>query len=369
MTSCFCILSLISISLSASASVSISGGSSSILVTAFSTETTSYNNNKNSNRKQYRRSFSYDNDSFSSSSSSSSSALNLACDVSSAMELPVVNELVSSYGYCLKYHFFPTQSITNAVLTMVGDGFAQSKENSDNNKQEEEEQQQESVNNNVCNTHYENESENESYTSSNYDPKRGMTYFFKGLGSGILWAIWFEQADVLSKELTQSTLSHYHIPSLPSQQQNIETVLQTIINILMEQFLICPILFTLWDIPITSIMSGTEVKQIPKQIDDKLIPLLTANAKVWTLVNIITYNIPLQYRLLFTSGASIVSETINSGITSKQEIIPVPQQTIQISNRRNLGETIDRTTPVLATTAVGGGRMKLRNTNSTFVAL
>jgi hypothetical protein len=144
----------------------------------------------------------------------------------------------------------------------------------------------------------------------------------------------------------------------------------------MEQFLICPILFTLWDIPITSVMRGTEVKQIPKQIDDKLIPLLTANAKVWTLVNVITYNIPLQYRLLFTSGASIVSETINSSITSKQEIqIPVEQvpQTSQISsntnNNRNLGDAIDSTTPVLAAAAVGGGRMELRNTNSTFVAL
>jgi hypothetical protein len=201
-----------------------------------------------------------------------------------------------------------------------------------------------------------------------------MTYFFKGLGSGILWALWFEQADMLSRELTQSTLSHYHIPS--SLQSHIETILQTMINILMEQFLICPILFTLWDIPITSVMRGTEVKQIPKQIDDKLIPLLTANAKVWTLVNVITYNIPLQYRLLFTSGASIVSETINSSITSKQEIqIPVEQvpQTSQISsntnNNRNLGDAIDSTTPVLAAAAVGGGRMELRNTNSTFVAL
>ena len=381
MSSCFCILSLISISLliSASASISILGGSS-ILVTAFSTTTTtttiSYNNNNKKNNKnrqqqqQYRRSFSNDNNNgssqqFLSSISSSASALTLAaCDISSAMEIPVVNELVSSYGYCLKNHFFPTQSITNAVLTMVGDGFAQSKENSDNNSNSQEQEQQQNQ-------------------ESVYDPKRGMTYFFKGLGSGILWAIWFEQADVLSKELTQSTLSHYHIPSLPSQQQHIETALQTIISILMEQFLICPILFATWDIPITSIMSGTDVKQIPKQIDDKLIPLLTANAKVWTLVNVITYNIPLQYRLLFTSGASIVSETINSGITSKQgiEVTPVPvvpQQTIQIiSNKRNLGETtIDRTTPVLATATIaattvggGGGRMKLRNTNSTFVAL
>ena len=392
MPSCFCILSLISISISisisilvsASISASISGGSS-ILITAFSTTTTSsYNNNKNNNRSKYRRSFSNDhedddnnNNNNNNGSSSSSSALNLAC-ISSAMELPVVNELVSSYGYCLKYHFFPTQSITNAVLTMVGDGFAQSKENSDNNNEQEQQQQKElerSVNN-VYNKHYENENEieNESYTSSTYDPKRGMTYFFKGLGSGILWALWFEQADMLSRELTQSTLSHYHIPS--SLQSHIETILQTMINILMEQFLICPILFTLWDIPITSVMRGTEVKQIPKQIDDKLIPLLTANAKVWTLVNVITYNIPLQYRLLFTSGASIVSETINSSITSKQEIqIPVEQvpQTSQISsntnNNRNLGDAIDSTTPVLAAAAVGGGRMELRNTNSTFVAL
>lgn len=244
--------------------------------------------------------------------------------------------MVSTYAYFLKYHYFPTQSITNAILTVAGDGIAQTQEAI---------RQQAS---NDCDNKEDGHTDVNRSSNQIYDPKRGLVYFFKGLGSGIMWAWWFDMADVWSMELTESALSYGSgiggsSSSFQEAQEVIDfassaTVLpgtaatdglsvaaqtiRTAINILLEQFLVCPILFTLWDIPVTSTMRGCPAEQVPTQIREKLLPLLVANAKVWTLVNVVTYNIPLEYRLLFTSAASIVSESINSGITSKQVVVP-----------------------------------------------
>jgi hypothetical protein len=97
----------------------------------------------------------------------------------------------------------------------------------------------------------------------------------------------------------------------------------------MEQFIACPVLYTFWDIPITSLLRGSPMRQIPAQIDEKLGPLLIANAKVWTIVNIITYNIPLELRVLYTSIADIIWQTINASITSKDiQILPPPNTVV-----------------------------------------
>jgi hypothetical protein len=223
--------------------------------------------------------------------------------------------------------------MTNAILTVVGDGVAQfqdasSQEQAGNDYDHDHDHDHD---NNKLDDDHTNININRNVNQHYYDPKRGLVYFFKGLGSGIMWAWWFDMAEVWSMELTQSTLSF----GSSSFQQSTEAVdllsvqaqtIRTTINILMEQFLVCPLLFSLWDVPVTSLMRGSPMGQVPAQIHDKLLPLLVANAKVWTLVNVVTYNIPLEYRLLFTSAASIVSESINSGITSK-EIVVVPETT------------------------------------------
>jgi len=245
---------------------------------------------------------------------------------SSASELPVVGEMVSTYAYCLKYHYFPTQSMTNAILTVVGDGVAQFQDAS-RDEETDNDNDNHKINDHTTNT---KSDINRNY----YDPKRGLVYFFKGLGSGIMWAWWFDMAEVWSMEFTQSALSFgsssssalFELQSTTDVLSVPGQTIRTAINILMEQFLVCPLLFSLWDVPVTSLMRGSPMGQVPAQIHDKLLPLLVANAKVWTLVNVVTYNIPLEYRLLFTSAASIVSESINSGITSK-EIVVVPETT------------------------------------------
>jgi hypothetical protein len=219
--------------------------------------------------------------------------------------------------------------MTNAILTVVGDGVAQFQDASRHEQDD---------NENNDNYKIDDDPTNNAKSDINrnyYDPKRGLVYFFKGLGSGVLWAWWFDMAEVWSMELTQSALSFgtsssssalFELQSTTDVLSVPGQTIRTAINILMEQFLVCPLLFSLWDVPVTSLMRGSPMGQVPAQIHDKLLPLLVANAKVWTLVNVVTYNIPLEYRLLFTSAASIVSESINSGITSK-EIVVVPETT------------------------------------------
>lgn len=260
--------------------------------------------------------------------------------LSFSAEFPVASEMISTYAHCLKYHYFPTQSVTNAILTVVGDGLAQTHEASQTNAC--------GTNDNNLDSRFDIDG-NSKYC---YDPKRGMVYFFKGLGSGVMWAYWFDTAEVWSMDLTRSVLTYGSSFQQSQEMTDFATAagvqtgsmaneflsaqgqtIRTAINIFLEQFLVCPVLFSLWDIPVTSLLRGSPPGQVPAQIRQKLLPLLVANAKVWTLVNIVTYNIPLEYRLLFTSAASIVSEMINAGITSEQITTPErPNIPITVAN-------------------------------------
>ena len=233
-----------------------------------------------------------------SSSSSSSSSLLLNW-----------NEMLGSCTSCFKDHYYPTQSITNAFITMIGDGVAQNEQ-----RQHQNEEEAAIAAGAVADI---------SKYDSDYDLQRGMVYFLKGLCSGVLWSWWFEHSDLLASDLTARSLFAVTSSSTPE----LETVVRTTINIGMEQFLVCPLLFSFWEIPFTSVMlassssspedsATTMWHHLPHEIHTKLGPLLVANAQVWTVANIVTYNIPYQYRILWASLASILSETINAGITS-----------------------------------------------------
>jgi hypothetical protein len=107
---------------------------------------------------------------------------------------------------------------------------------------------------------------------------------------------------------------------------NIHTVVKTIASILLEQFIACPLIFGLWDLPILSIMHGSPPSSIPGIVRQKLLKLLIANAKLWTVVNVVIYNIPLKFRVLVLSIADIFWESLVSSIARQQEVILSPQE-------------------------------------------
>lgn len=204
----------------------------------------------------------------------------------------------SGHSYCLNIYFYlPTQpAITGTFCANIGDVIAQNDE----------------IKKEQPSSHNLNENSSLASAGLRYDPIRSFHDFLKGIGGGIIWACWFDTSEFLSISLTHSILQgplyvmeSEHV-STTSLSKNIiplptveELITRTIISILLEQFLVSPMLFTFWDIPLPALLRGTPWYQIPTQIQKKLIPLLVANAKVWTLVNAVTYNIPLEYRVLF----------------------------------------------------------------------
>lgn len=235
--------------------------------------------------------------------SSSSSQLFFHCDPS------WFEGVGSGYTYCLENYYLATQSATGALCATAGDVIAQWSERKEEQAAGKDEEEQ----------------------AGEYDPVRTFHYFLKGLGGGIMWAYWFDLSEPLSNSLTHSmlgTTSSDVQSSIASMDTDIltleafeERATCTMINIFLEQFFVSPLLFTFWDIPLPALLRGTPLRQLPTQVQTKLGPLLVANAKVWTLVNLVTYNIPVEYRVLYASCADILWQSINVGITS-QEVPP-----------------------------------------------
>jgi hypothetical protein len=143
----------------------------------------------------------------------------------------------------------------------------------------------------------------------------------KGIGCGIIWSHWYELAETWSEALTLWFVGQ---TKLSSDSSNIHTIVKTIVSILLEQFIACPIVFGLWDLPILSIMHGSPLASIPGIVRQKLLKLLIANAKLWTIVNVLIYNIPLRFRVLVLSISLIFWESIVSSITRQQEVVASP---------------------------------------------
>jgi hypothetical protein len=226
----------------------------------------------------------------------------------------------SLYESCVNQYYFPTQSMLGAISAILGDAIAQitTSTMSTEETQGAPRYRKEST---LGGTDY----------GFNYDLNRGMAYFCKGLGGGIVWAAWFDFADVWTNDCTLAFLSKcsttmiWNQPSLiaPSTHDILQQTTQTTLSILSEQFLVCPLLYGLWDIPVTTLLLGSPPRQVPIQIQEKLCPLLVNNAKVWTVVNVVTYNIPVEYRVLFSSAADVLWQVINAKITSQEiEILP-----------------------------------------------
>jgi len=81
---------------------------------------------------------------------------------------------------------------------------------------------------------------------------------------------------------------------------------------MLEQFLGCPLIYGLFDLPIATLLNGASPKQIPYEVRDKLGDMLVENAKMWPLANIIVYNTPLQHRTGISSVFDIWWESVVS---------------------------------------------------------
>jgi hypothetical protein len=120
-------------------------------------------------------------------------------------------------------------------------------------------------------------------------------------------------AEIWSTTLTVWILQQHHV------DVKLFAIVRTIVNLLLEQFIACPLIFGLWDLPIISLMDGKPLIKIPGIVRQKLIKLLIANAKLWTVANVVIYNAPLNLRVLLVSLADLFWESIVSTVASKHE--------------------------------------------------
>lgn len=209
---------------------------------------------------------------------------------STSLRAQIFVDLINEYQYLTSTFPLPTDSATFGTFAGMGDALAQ-KTNKGNEDAEEEKRR--------------------------YDKKRTGRFVLKGLGAGLIWAQWYPLVEGWSDVTTAYALAELDIENVG----NIHTVMKTVSSILMEQFIACPIVYSLWDIPVPALLEGTAPTRIPAIVKEKVPGLLWENAKVWTVANIIVYNIPVQWRVFVVSiaeifWASIVSSVASSSSTS-----------------------------------------------------
>eukprot|EP00977_Amphora_coffeiformis_P008908 scaffold2021_cov176-Amphora_coffeaeformis.AAC.3 len=142
------------------------------------------------------------------------------------------------------------------------------------------------------------------------DKKRTFQFMLKGFGEGFLWTVWYRSAEKWSFGITRSIIggmaaSHF-----------LKTLVGTVVSLLLDLTLACPFIYGLWDIPFPALLKGTPWRKLPKLIHEKLGEMLLASVKVWTPVNILIYNVPVQYRVYIMSCADVFWQMIVSSITT-----------------------------------------------------
>ena len=175
-------------------------------------------------------------------------------------------------------------------------------------------------------------------TSKDFDGKRTQRFVLKGLGAGLIWSQWYPLVDGWSDVTTSYVLADLAIENAGAAH----TIAKTASSILMEQFLACPIVYSLWDIPVPALLAGSPPSEIPGMVRRKVPGLLLDNAKVWTVANVVVYNLPVQWRVFAVSvaeifWASIVSNVATAG-SSSTAFIEAQDNMIDMMAEEKLGK-------------------------------
>lgn len=173
-----------------------------------------------------------------------------------------------------------------------------------------------------------------------FNPGRTFRFASKGCVGGILWAFWYDRIDGFLDLDSPTSLyalagltATTNAPSIGFLKEHVGAV-TTLLSMLMEQFLWCPIVYGTFEIPVSTLMNGGEVVDIKDQVDAKLDDLLLQNAKVWTFANLVIYNAPLEWRLLIGNGIDIFWQSIVSDVSAdcgkvEDDVCEIPDDLIE----------------------------------------
>ena len=182
----------------------------------------------------------------------------------------------AGYVHCL--HAFPlaTESLTAGAMACLGDYLAQSQ----------------------------SQSKSKSAKRNRIDYRRNFSFVLKGLGEGVLWSFWYRFAKHLSQQLTSGFLRW--VGRTPTASPFIGKIMYTIFSVGLDVLMACPFIYVFWDIPFLSVATGKSFRQVPTEIRKKILPMLKASMMLWTPVNMVIYNAPLEFRVILSSFADVV---------------------------------------------------------------
>jgi Mpv17 / PMP22 family. len=147
------------------------------------------------------------------------------------------------------------------------------------------------------------------------DWMRLARFAVKGFFGTCIWALWYDMSDcILSEEHILSLLLSLGFSDIGDALLN---ALRTVFLVLAEQFVTCPIIYGLWEIPTSTLLNGAPASRIKYEVKDKLLDMLFENAKVWTFANILIYNVPLQYRTGLANIMDVIWQSIVSDFAAK----------------------------------------------------
>mmetsp|Transcript_8329 Transcript_8329/g.12828 ORF Transcript_8329/g.12828 Transcript_8329/m.12828 type:complete len:341 (-) Transcript_8329:19-1041(-) len=200
--------------------------------------------------------------------------------------------ITESYGTSLVNHPLTTKSLTAGLLCGISDVIAQIKQQK----------------------------------GDSYNIARTIRFASKGCLGGIIWMYWYEWIDHFllndsggvsyNSIWTRAILPASIGDSVQSFAQNHRGAVTTMLSMVMEQFLWCPVVYGMFEIPLATLLNGGTIQSIPTEINTKLQGLLVSNAKVWTPANLLIYNAPLEWRLVLSNIMDVFWQSIVSDVAA-----------------------------------------------------
>jgi hypothetical protein len=145
----------------------------------------------------------------------------------------------------------------------------------------------------------------------------------KGCVGGVIWSFWYNGLDGFL-DMNNENISIYKLLGTISGGQDINSdwirehiaIVTTALSILLEQFLWCPLVFSLFEIPVSTLLNSGSLSRVKEEVDAKLNGLLIANAKVWTPANLIIYNVPVEWRPAVSNVVDVLWQSIVSDVAA-----------------------------------------------------
>jgi len=139
----------------------------------------------------------------------------------------------------------------------------------------------------------------------------------KGCVGGVIWACWYDELDYFLDQ--DNSFNFFKLFGIVTDQwiKPYLGAIKTILSILIEQFLWCPIVFGCFEIPVSTLLNGGDLPSVKKEVDSKLGSLLISNAKIWTFANLVIYGIvPVDYRPIISNCVDVGWQSIVSSVSA-----------------------------------------------------